>query len=127
MTKITVKQNEELETPSAMIVKAATQQSTVEDSEGRTIGLRMPKPLQRLRFAAAMGEDSGNPLWAGMVSLLMYIGSIDGDAVAVPSSKREIEALYQRLDDHGIEAATKGVQEMTGQRTSEVDEAAAKK
>jgi hypothetical protein len=129
MTKITVKQPQEgeIETPSAMIVKQPTQQSSVVDSEGRTIVLCAPKPLQRLRFASAMGEDSANQLWSSMVAPLMYVVSIDGNAVSVPLSKREIEALFQRLDDHGLEAISAGVREMLGLSTAEVDEVAAKK
>jgi hypothetical protein len=133
MAKLTVKQpgatpeNEGFERPSDMIVKQAAQQLVVTDETGRTITLRTPKPLQRLRFAAAMGEDSSNRLWYSMVAPLMYIGAIDGEVVNVPTTKREIEALFQRLDDHGLEAASEGVSELLGLVKTEVDEEAAKK
>lgn len=129
MAKITVKPSEgdAIERPSDMIVKQSAQQITVHDEAGRAIALRLPKPLQRLRFAAAMGEDSSNQLWSAMVAPLMYVGAIDGEMVSVPSSKREIEALFQRLDDHGLEAAGEGVRELLGLVVTEVDEAAAKK
>jgi hypothetical protein len=130
--KVNVKQPgatpaENIERPSDMIVKQAAQSLTVEDNTGRSIGLRLPKPLQRLRFIDAMGESSSNSLWAGTVAPLMYVGSIDGEAVNVPVTKREIEALYQRLDEHGLDAATEGIQQLLGISKVEVDEEAAKK
>lgn len=130
MAKITVKQPSEgdaIERPSDMIVKQSAQQLVVEDETGRSITLRLPKPLQRLRFIDAMGESSSNQLWAGTVAPLMYVGAIDGEPVSAPSTKREIEALYQRLDEHGIEAVENGLKELLGLVKTEVDEDAAKK
>lgn len=130
MAKITVKQPSEgdaIERPSDMIVKHSAQQLVVEDETGRSITVRLPKPLQRLRFIDAMGESSSNQMWAGTVAPLMYVAAIDGDMVSVPSSKREIEALFQRLGDEGLEAANDGVRELLGLVVTEVDEAAAKK
>jgi hypothetical protein len=115
------------ERPSDMIVKQSTQNVTVQDETGRSITVRMPKPLQRLRFIDAMGESSSNRMWSATVAPLMYVGSIDGEPVNVPMTKREIEALFQRLDDHGLEAADQGVQQLLGLVKTEVDEEAAKK
>lgn len=134
MTKLTVKQpgaapqdNPAIERPSEAIIKQTGQTVSIEDGEGRTITLRLPKPLQRLRFIDAMGESSSNTLWAGTVAPLMYVGSIDGDPISVPVTKREIEALYQRLDEHGIDAANEGIQQLLGISKVEVDEGTAKK
>jgi len=132
MTTLNVTQSgatpqENIERPSDMIVKQAAKAITVTDEQGRAIALRLPKPLQRLRFIDAMGESSSNALWAGTVAPLMYVGSIDGDAVPVPATKAQIEALYQRLDEHGIDAVEDGVKQLLGLVKVEVDEEAAKK
>lgn len=112
------------DTPSQSLIKAATHEVETIDSAGRIIVLRRAKPLQKLRFIAAMGENSSNSLWVGTVSALMHVASIDGAAVNTPTTLREIEALYQRLDEHGMTAVYEaGVQLMGG----EVDKDEAKK
>lgn len=110
-----------------MIVKQAAKQVVVTDDAGRSITLRTPRPLQRLRFIDAMGESSSNQLWAATVAPLMYVASIDGTLVPAPSTKAQIEALYQRLDDHGMDALAEGLKELFELDKAEVDEAAAKK
>ncbi|WP_458763567.1 hypothetical protein [Cupriavidus basilensis] len=120
MTTVTI-------TPSEQIVKEAAKEISATDARGRVIILRKPGPLNKLRFFEAMGESSSNPLWAGVVVQLMYVASIDGDAVLTPSTKREIEALYQRLDEDGLDAIGKALPGNFGLSGGEVDEEAVKK
>lgn len=120
MTTVTI-------TPSEQIVKEAAKAVTAKDSRGREITLRKPGPLAKLRFFEAMGESSSNALWASVISPLMFVGAIDGDAVPTPTSKREIEALYQRLDEEGMEAITAALPGNFGITGGEADEEAAKK
>ncbi|MBR8182091.1 hypothetical protein KDW54_06720 [Burkholderia ambifaria] len=125
MTKVTLNQTEQ--TPSQQIVARAKAEVVTTDAKGREIKLRKPTALNKLRFVDAMDESSGNPMWRGMVAPLMYVHSIDGDAVLMPSTKREIEALYQRLDEEGIEAIAAALPGNFGLANTEVDEEAAKK
>lgn len=122
MTTLEIKEQQQEQSPSAMLTTPTTVTKT--DSEGRVIVLRRVKPLQRLRFISAMGENSSNQLWVGTVGALMYVASIDGVAVNTPTTLREIEALYQRLDEHGMTAVYEGAAEL---QTPEVDTAEAKK
>nr|DAF77209.1 MAG TPA: hypothetical protein [Caudoviricetes sp.] len=120
MTQVTI-------TPSEQIIKEAAKEIKVTDARGREITLRKPGPLNKLRFFEAMGESSINPLWAGVVAQLMFVSAIDGEAVLTPSSKREIEALYQRLDEEGLEAIGAALPGNFGLSGGEVNEEAVKK
>lgn len=114
------------ETPSQQLVRQGNDPHEVTDARGRVIVLKRPSTLSRLRFIEALGESSTNRLWVGTVSPLMYVSSIDGTPVSPPISKREIEALYTRLDEDGLEAVSAGLAEHF-QSANEVDVDAAKK
>ncbi|WP_186251676.1 hypothetical protein [Burkholderia gladioli] len=114
-------------TPSQTVISQGASEVTVVDTAGRTIVLRKPGPLARLRFIDAMGESSANKLWAGTVWPLMFVLSIDGVPVPPPAQKAQIEALYQRLDEHGYEALSEGVSAHFSAEQSSVDEDLAKK
>lgn len=114
-------------TPTQQILAAASTEATATDSTGRVIKLRKPGPIAKLRFIEAMGESSSNPLWTAIVSQLMYVAGIDGEPIATPVTKREIEALYQRLDDHGLEAIAKALPGNFGIGGAEVSNEAVKK
>ena len=127
MQKITINPDREAPTPSKQVVAQSSNEVSVQDSAGRTIVLRKPNPLTKLRFIDAMGESSSNKLWAGTVWPLMYVASIDGGAVPAPSNKAQIEALYQRLDEHGYEAVSVAHEKHFSQQGDSVDEDLAKK
>ncbi|WP_432734723.1 hypothetical protein [Ralstonia solanacearum] len=114
-------------TPSQQILAEAAIEATATDSAGRTITLRKPGPIAKLRFIEAMGESSSNPLWVGITSQLMYVAAINGEPIATPRTKGEIEALYQRLDDHGLEAISKALPGKFGIGGGEVSDEAVKK
>ena len=114
-------------TPSQQIMADAATEATATDSTGRVITLRKPGPIAKLRFIEAMGESSSNPLWVGITSQLMYLAGINGEPIATPVTKREIEALYQRLDDHGLDAIAKALPGKFGLGGGEVSDEAVKK
>ncbi|MCP3017547.1 hypothetical protein [Cupriavidus basilensis] len=120
MTTVTV-------TPSQQIIKEAAKEITTQDARGREITLRKPGPLNKLRFFEAMGESSINPLWSSVVSPLMFVSAIEGEPVLTPSTKREIEALYQRLDEDGMTAIGAALPGNFGISGGEVNEEAVKK
>lgn len=113
--------------PSQQIIAAAAAEVTASDATGRVITLRKPGAIAKLRFIEAMGESSSNPLWVGITSQLMYVSAINGEPIATPRTKNEIEALYQRLDDHGIEAVSKALPGNFGIGGGEVSGDAVKK
>ncbi|KAG0167309.1 hypothetical protein DFQ30_006189 [Apophysomyces sp. BC1015] len=54
-----------------------------------------------------------------MVLPLIFVTAIDDDPVFQPASKREVEALIQRLDEDGIAAVLQGVQANFGSEDPE--------
>lgn len=121
MTKVTVNP-----TPSDEAVAKATAAVSVTDAGGRTIVLKKPGVLAQYRLVEMMGDSAKNDVYMNMVLPLIFVTSIDGDPVAMPSTKRELEALIQRLDEDGIAAVVAGVQEHFGAPDPEKDKAAVK-
>lgn len=119
--------NHTAETPSQQLAKSIAVDVTATDARGRVFTLRKPGPIAKLRFIEAMGESSSNPLWVGIVSQLMYVAAIDGEPIATPRAKTEIEALYQRIDDDGMEAIAKELPGKFGLGGGEANEEAVKK
>ena len=96
-------------TPSTELVKAAVSEIEIKDSVGRTILLRKPGVLAQFRLVKILGETAQNRVYMNMVMPLIFVASIDGDAVAFPNSEREVEGLIQRLDEHGVSAVMEAV------------------
>lgn len=113
MTKVTVHTEPKSDTPTQAFVKAANQGTTASDALGRLIGIRKLLALDRLRMFEVVGaENAKNEPYLGYAALAFHVCSIDGNAVARPSSKRDLEALIQRLGDEGMEAVSSMVQEL---------------
>lgn len=95
-------------TPSEEIIQAnAALEVTVTDKKGRQITIRKPNILAEYRLVEAAGPElSKNQQWMGMAMPVLWVIAIAGDPVPMPRTKREIEALIQRLDSDGIEAIT---------------------
>ncbi|RKR46316.1 hypothetical protein [Paraburkholderia sp. BL17N1] len=112
--------------PSAQVVTQAASEVLVSDARGRTITMRKPNPITKLRFIDAMGESSTNRLWVSNIWALMFVTAVDGNPVPTPTNKNQIEALYQRLDDDGIVAVSEAFEQHFTEKT-DVDEDLAKK
>lgn len=95
-------------TPSEEIIADnAPEELTVTDKRGRQIVIKKPNILAEYRLVEAAGADlSKNQQWMGMAMPILWVVSIAGDKVPMPRTKREIEALIQRLDSDGLEAIT---------------------
>lgn len=112
-------------TPSAQLIAQAAKEVIVTDSRGRSIKLRKPGVLAQFRLVEAVGpETAKNAVYMNMVMPIIYVAQIDGDPVSVPTTKREVEALIQRLDEDGVVVVSQGVQENYGQRDMDDDKAA---
>ena len=112
--------------PSEELIAKASAEQVVEDSTGRIITLRKPGVLAQYRLVEMLGETAKNQVYMGMVLPLLYVSAINDDKLPALSTKREVEALIQRLDEAGIEAIMKGVQEHFGAPDPEADKAALK-
>jgi hypothetical protein len=97
--------------PATDIIKAATQEHTITDGRGRQIVLRKPGALAQFRLVEAVGASARNEVYMGMATQLLYVTSINGNEVPPITTKPDLEALIQRLDEDGVEAVFKAVQE----------------
>ena len=78
---------------------------SVTDSTGRHIELRKPSILQQYNVLLAVGaEAAANQAYMSVVTPLLYVRAIDGDPIAFPTTKRQLDALIQRLDEPGVAA-----------------------
>jgi hypothetical protein len=127
MAKVTVHKN--VETPSQAIIRAGNAEHFATDALGRRIGVRKLKALERIRMLEVIGKgNSDNLAYLAEVAPAFMVTSIDDEPVAKPTSKIQLEALIQRLDDEGLAAVLELAQEhfMPKESTAE-DEAEALK
>ena len=106
MTTVTVNQNAE---QPASERQPANENPTVTDSRGRVLRLKRPNALAQYRLVDALGPSAENRVYLSMCIPLIYLDGIDGEPVAQPATKLQIEALIQRLDDPGLLALNAGV------------------
>jgi hypothetical protein len=113
--------------PSDEVVQQSLLPCNVSDIRGRVFTLQKPGVLAQFRMIEMLGgELAQNQVYVGMVLPLMYIAEIDGEPVPRMTTKRELEALIQRLDEDGIMAVASGVEANFGRPNPEADQAALK-
>jgi len=97
----------------AKVVDVQTKSADVQvtDARGRVLTLRKPNVLAQYQLVRMLGADaSSNQTYLSMVMPLLYLQAIDGEAVNF-ANQRELDAAIQRLDEEGLEALAKGIQE----------------
>lgn len=114
-------------TPTEQIIKQASAEVSITDSNGRSITLKKPGVLAQYRLIELLGDSAKNEVYMAMVLPLIYVASIDGHPVPAPTKKVEIEALISRLDEDGINAVMLGVQEHFGKSDPDADKESLKK
>lgn len=98
-------------TASGQILAAANATFEEKDARGRILTLKKPALLVQFRLTEAMGPEAAeNGAYRAMCLPLMWVTAIDGEPVILPSTKLEIEALIQRLDDDGFLAIQAGIE-----------------
>jgi hypothetical protein len=86
--------------------------ATVTDARGRVIEIRKIKPLDRMQLMEIIGPDnSANDRYLGYATLAYCVTSIDKNPVGRLGSKLALEALVQELDDDGMNAVGKGMED----------------
>lgn len=115
------------ETPTEQVLAKAMATVAVTDKIGRVITLKKPGILAQYRLVEAAGDSAKNDVYMRMLLPLIYVTAIDGDPVAQPVNKLQIEALIQRLDYGGIEAINADIVRLFGESDPEADKAALKK
>lgn len=113
--------------PSEQLIKQAAQPVTVQDAKGRTIHMQKPGVLAQYRLVEAVGNEAAkNEMYMAMVMPLIYVFQIDDDPVVQPSTKLQVDALIQRLDEDGIAAVMAAIEEHFSKPTPEADKAVLK-
>jgi hypothetical protein len=112
-------------TPVEQLLSTAKRTVEITDGLGRKIVLRRSGPLAQFKLVEALGDTASNGTYLSMCNPLLFISTIDGDAVSM-RTKREIETLIDRLGDEGCEAVMNGVLENFGRRNAGEDEQALK-
>lgn len=79
------------------------------DAKGRKIGLKRPPFLANYKLVEAIGNSAENRVYLAMCMPVLYLDSIDGDKILLPTSKGQLEALIQRLDEYGMNALNDGI------------------
>lgn len=97
-------------TPAQQVLERASSTCEVVDARGRKIVLKRPGPLAEYRFVEILGQSASNDRYLSMTLPLLYVTSIDGEAIPAPVNKRELEALIKLLDEPGLAAVTEGLQ-----------------
>lgn len=96
--------------PSARIVAEGAGIFVVKDARGRTLEIRRPGALDRLRLFKALGPAlSGNNQYFCYAMLAMCVVAIDEVPVPQPSSEGLMEGLIGRLGDEGLIAIGQGL------------------
>lgn len=90
--------------PSEQILAAAASDVQTVTAGAMILGLKKPNVLQQYRVVEMVGDSAKNQVYMAMIMPLFWIVQIDGEPQLMPSTKRELEALIQRLGDAGIEA-----------------------
>ena len=92
-------------TPSQDFLRSASGEKTVTDVTGRTITIRRPTSLDRLRLFKAVGTSlANNDRYLGLAMLAFSVTAVDGVPVPQPSNEQQIEAVISRLGDNAIAA-----------------------
>lgn len=109
MAKVTVHDEPK---PVAVSDKVANGIVYVTDPKNRKLGLRQPDFLEEFRIIEAVGsETAANITYMAMLNPLLYLAEIDGEAVAIPRSKMQAEALIKRVGREGFLAIVKGIEQ----------------
>ncbi len=87
------------ETPTRSVIEAANRAVTMTGAGGRLYRLRQPTPLQQFRIVEALGDTAANAVYMGMLAPLLCVAEIDGEPVSFPTTKRQVEALIQRVGE----------------------------
>lgn len=110
MAKITMRAADAVETPTQTVVRAAASNTAAGiDKRGREIVVKSLNALDLYRLTKALKEHSNTQASLNLAMTAASVTAIDGEPVAAPTSDREIEAMLQRLDFDGLEAANKAL------------------
>jgi len=93
----------------------------VQDTRGRKFILSKPSVLAQFRLVDILGDTAKNETYMSMVLPLIWVTAIEEqgieEPVLLPTSRRELDALIQRIDEPGIIAIASKLQEISEAET----------
>ena len=98
--------------PTRELVERAGRIVRVSDARGRVLGLKAPGLLDRLRLLELVGPaNAENYRYVSIVAAIYAVVELDGERLAPPATKRELEARASLLDEDGFDAAARAMVE----------------
>lgn len=98
-------------TPTQAVINRDQKTARFQDRRGRVIGIRRMGAGDRMRVMRVLGsEGTENLLYFGHAMLAACVRLFDGEELPMPTSRNEIEALVDRLDDDGLDAIAKAIE-----------------
>jgi hypothetical protein len=92
----------------------SAREATIVDSRGRLLKIKRLSAIDKVRlFKAAGAVLSENRVLGGYYSTACSVTEIDGMPVPFPSTELQLDALVQRLDEDGLEAAVRALVGLT--------------
>ena len=111
--------------PSQEIVDESQRVVEITTATGRKISIRKPGMLSQFRLIEMVGGDTAqNQVYMAMALPLFWVTELDGEQVLPPKTKRELEALIQRVEEDGISAIVDGISEHFEAPVEEQEDAA---
>jgi len=111
--------------PSEEIVEDTV--ATVADARGRKFALKRPSVLAQFRLVDLLGDSAKNETYMSMILPIIWVVGIEEqgieDPVSFPTSRRELDALIQRIDEPGIVAIAEYLQSIVDETTVDPKEA----
>jgi hypothetical protein len=104
MSKVTVKPSIAASAGAATATITKSADAQVIMAGAMQVSLQKPGVLSHYRIVEVVGESAKNQVYMSMVMPLLWITEIDGAPQMAPTTKRELEALIQRLGDDGVNA-----------------------
>jgi hypothetical protein len=72
---------------------------------GNVYTLRRLAPVQRMKLFAAIGPElSGNGPYLGYAAIACCVASINGESIAFPTTRRDLEAVVSRISEDDFTA-----------------------
>jgi hypothetical protein len=100
--------------------------ATIRTSAGRHLTIKRLSVVEKMRLAKALGEHSGNDSYSNFAVVAAAVREIDSVPVPFPMTNLQLEAIVQRLDDDGMEAAPEGLIAVSAPAQQETIDAAKK-
>ena len=96
--------------PTQQVTRDANFQVVVDADDGRKITLRRPGVLAQFKMIEMLGAETAmNHVFVNMVFPVTYVIAIDGEPISRITTRPQLDALIQQLDEDGIKAVMEGV------------------